>query len=105
MSAFPMISSVIGGIADINFRAANVRSWPGADILLSFFAYVEKVLAPGRSAGDIVVMDNLSSHKVSGVRAAIEAAGATLLFAAFRHRCQSGNTCSSGYGIRGSRII
>ena len=44
------------------------------DILL---AYVEQVLAPTLSAGDIVVMDNLSSHKVTGVREMIEARGAT----------------------------
>ena len=45
-----------------------------------FRAYVEQVLAPTLRSGDIVVMDNLSSHKVAGVRAAIEAAGAQLLY-------------------------
>jgi transposase len=45
-----------------------------------FRAYVEQVLAPELRAGDIVVMDNLGSHKVSGVRQAIEARGATLLY-------------------------
>ena len=44
-----------------------------------FVAYVEQVLAPTLTAGDIVVvMDNLSSHKVAGVREAIAAVGATL---------------------------
>lgn len=43
----------------------------------AFRAWVEQFLAPELRAGDIVVMDNLSSHKVSGVREAIEAAGAT----------------------------
>lgn len=45
-----------------------------------FLAYVEQVLAPTLTAGDIVVMDNLSSHKVTGVREMIEARGATLLY-------------------------
>ncbi len=38
------------------------------------------VLVPELIPGDIVVMDNLSSHKVTGVRHAIEQAGATLLY-------------------------
>jgi transposase len=45
-----------------------------------FLAYVEQVLAPTLTTGDIVIMDNLSSHKVAGVRQAIEVAGATLLY-------------------------
>jgi len=45
---------------------------------ISFRAYVEQALAPTLRAGDIVVMDNLSSHKVVGVREAIEAAGGTV---------------------------
>ena len=45
-----------------------------------FKAYVERMLAPTLAPGDIVVMDNLSSHKVDGVRRAIEARGATLLY-------------------------
>ena len=45
-----------------------------------FLAYVRQCLAPTLTAGDIVVMDNLSSHKVAGVREAIEAAGATVRY-------------------------
>jgi len=45
-----------------------------------FRAYVEQCLAPTLSLGDIVVMDNLSAHKVDGVRQAIEATGAILLY-------------------------
>lgn len=45
-----------------------------------FRAWVEQHLAPVLRPGDIVVMDNLSSHKVKGVREAIEAAGATLAY-------------------------
>ncbi len=46
----------------------------------AFLAYVEQVLVPALSQGDIVVMDNLPAHKVSGVRQLIEAAGADLLY-------------------------
>ena len=46
----------------------------------SFLAYVEQMLVPTLTSGDIVVMDNLGSHKVAGVRKAIEAAGARLLY-------------------------
>ena len=46
----------------------------------AFLAYVEKVLVPELAPGDIVVMDNLPAHKVSGVEQAITAAGARLLY-------------------------
>jgi transposase len=45
-----------------------------------FRVYVERVLVPTLRPGDIVVMDNLGSHKGTAVRAAIEAAGAELRF-------------------------
>jgi transposase len=45
---------------------------------LAFLAYVEQVLGPTLKAGDCVVVDNLSSHRVSGVREAIEKRGASL---------------------------
>jgi transposase len=45
-----------------------------------FVAYVEQVLVPTLSPGDVVVMDNLSSHKRKGVREAIEKAGCTLWY-------------------------
>src|SRR5277367_6766456 len=48
----------------------------------SFRAYVEQVLLPVLAPGDIVVMDNLGSHKGRAVRAAIRAAKAKLLFPA-----------------------
>lgn len=44
----------------------------------TFRAYVEQQLAPTLRPGDRVVMDNLPSHKVSGIREAIEARGARL---------------------------
>jgi transposase len=45
-----------------------------------FLAYVRQQLVPTLRAGDIVVMDNLASHKKAGVRAAIEAVGAEVLY-------------------------
>jgi transposase len=44
----------------------------------SFVAWVEQFLAPTLAAGDIVLADNLGSHKVAGVREAIAARGASL---------------------------
>jgi transposase len=46
----------------------------------SFRTYVEKVLVPTLHEGDIVIMDNLGSHKGKAVRALIRAAGAKLFF-------------------------
>ena len=46
----------------------------------AFKAYIEQFLAPSLKPGDIVIMDNLSSHKVAGVREAIKAKGAFLLY-------------------------
>jgi transposase len=45
----------------------------------AFRAYVEQMLAPTLAPRDVVVMDNLGSHKVEGMREAIEARGARLL--------------------------
>jgi transposase len=45
-----------------------------------FEAWVERVLVPNLRQGDIVIMDNLSSHKGPRVRALIEAAGAALRY-------------------------
>ena len=45
-----------------------------------FLAYVRQVLVPELRPGDTVVMDNLPAHKVTGVREAIEDAGARLLY-------------------------
>ena len=45
-----------------------------------FLLYVEKVLAPTLQPGDIVVMDNLGSHKGKAVRSAVHAVGARLVF-------------------------
>jgi transposase len=47
---------------------------------MAFLAYVQQVLVPELKPGDVIVMDNLPAHKVTGVREAIEAAGAKLLY-------------------------
>ena len=64
--------SLDGMIATITIEEAT-----DADI---FLAFVEQVLCPALKQGDLVVMDNLSSHKVPGVRARIESVGAHLLY-------------------------
>jgi transposase len=46
----------------------------------SFRAYVEQCLVPTLHPGEIVMMDNLASHKVTGIREAIEGAGCTLCY-------------------------
>lgn len=45
-----------------------------------FVLYIEQILAPTLRAGDVVVMDNLSSHKNKAARAAVRAKGAHLIF-------------------------
>jgi transposase len=46
----------------------------------AFRAYVEQFLAPALRPGDVVVLDNLAAHKVDGVRQAIAAVGASILY-------------------------
>ena len=46
----------------------------------AFRAYAEQFLAPTLKLGDVVVMDNLSAHRVAGVRQAIERVGASVLY-------------------------
>jgi len=46
----------------------------------AFLAYIEQFLAPVLVPGQILVMDNLKCHKVPGVRKAIEASGASVMY-------------------------
>jgi transposase len=46
----------------------------------AFRAYVEQLLVPALTPGDVVVMDNLAAHKVAGIREAVAAAGASILY-------------------------
>jgi transposase len=64
--------SLRGMIATMTVEAATDRE--------IFLAYVEQVLCPALRPGDVVVMDNLSSHKVDGVRQRIERVGAEVLY-------------------------
>lgn len=64
--------STRGMIATMTVEAATDRE--------IFLAYLDHVLCPQLCPGDVVVMDNLSSHKVAGVRERIEAAGAEVLY-------------------------
>ena len=64
--------SLNGMVATMTIEAAT-----DTDI---FLAYVEHFLCPKLNPGDVVVMDNLSSHKVDGVRELIEKAGAEVLY-------------------------
>ena len=46
----------------------------------TFVAYVEQCLAPTLARGETVILDNLKAHKVSGVKEAIEAVGAKVMY-------------------------
>ena len=61
-----------GMIATMTVEAATDRE--------IFLTYLDEVLCPQLKSGDVVVMDNLSSHKVNGVQQRIEKCGATLLY-------------------------
>ena len=63
----------LGGVS----AAMTIEQATDADI---FLGYVEQVLCPTLAIGDVVVMDNLSSHKVTGVRELIQARGAEVLY-------------------------
>jgi transposase len=64
-------------------RATGLTAPPVVDGAMNgdiFRAYVEQVLAPTLRPGEIVILDNLASHKVAGVREAIEANGASIIY-------------------------
>ena len=55
-------------------------TFPGATDGLAFKTYVTQVLVPNLWTGACVVMDNLPAHKITGIREAIEAVGATVIY-------------------------
>ncbi|HEU4709226.1 MAG TPA: IS630 family transposase [Methylophilaceae bacterium] len=57
-----------------------VMTVEGATDAAVFRAYVQQVLVPTLHPGEIVIMDNLGAHKVAGIRKAIEATGASLVY-------------------------
>ena len=69
-------TTFVGALGIDGFRAPMVLD--GALDGPMFRAYVRQVLIPELRPGDIVIMDNLPSHKVSGIRDDIEAAGCRL---------------------------
>jgi transposase len=71
-------STFVAGLRDDAITAPLVID--GAMNGETFRAYIEQFLAPTLAHGDIVIMDNLASHKVAGVREAIEARGASLIY-------------------------
>jgi transposase len=71
-------STLIGALDATGLRCSAVVDGPvNADV---FTAFIEQVLAPELRPGDVVVMDNLSSHKGPRVRKTIEARKATLIY-------------------------
>jgi transposase len=75
---FGLNVTILGALSCTGLDA--VMTVEGATDTAVFRAYVEQVLVPTLVADDVVVMDNLSVHKVSGIREAIEATGARLLY-------------------------
>ena len=70
--------TLLGAIRlDGMFAPMRVDAATDAEI---FYDYVDQMLCPKLRPGDVVVMDNLSSHKVQGIRERIEAVGAELLY-------------------------
>jgi len=73
-----LTTTFVAGLRDDGIVAPLVLDGPmRGDV---FRAYVEQMLAPALSPGDVVVLDNLSAHKVAGVAEAIRSVGATLLY-------------------------
>jgi transposase len=68
----------IAGLRQTGTVAPLVLDGPMTGI--AFCAYVEQFLAPTLAPGDVVVLDNLAAHKVEGVRQAIAAVGASILY-------------------------
>ena len=70
--------TILGAMSSRGMIAAmTIEEATDADI---FLAYLDHCLCPQLRPGDVVVMDNLSAHKVDGVRERIEAVGAELLY-------------------------
>ncbi len=71
-------TTFVAGLRQDNLTAPFVIDRPMNGAI--FLAYIERCPAPTLSPGDIVVMDNLPAHKVAGVRQAIRAREAELLY-------------------------
>ena len=71
-------TTFIAGLRNDAVTAPMVADGPMNGAL--FLAYVRDFLCPTLRPGDIVIADNLSSHKIAGVRQAIEAMGASMRY-------------------------
>jgi transposase len=72
------VLTTLGAMSQRGIEAVMTISSPtDGDV---FTAYVQQVLSPKLEVGDVVVLDNLSAHKVGGIRELIEARGAQLLY-------------------------
>jgi transposase len=72
------ILTILGAMNHTGMLATmTVESATDGDV---FRAFLDHVLCPRLRAGHVVVMDNLSAHKVEGVRERIEACGASVLY-------------------------
>ena len=71
-------ATFVGALRATGFTAPLVVDGPMNGEI--FLAYVKQQLVPTLRPGDTVILDNLSSHKKAGVREAIEAAGASLVY-------------------------
>lgn len=72
------ILTILGAMDHTGMLAAmTVESATDGDV---FLAFLDQVLCPKLRPGHVVVMDNLSAHKVDGVRERIEACGASVLY-------------------------
>jgi transposase len=71
-------TTVVAGLRASGIIAPFVLDGPMTGAV--FRAYVEQMLAPALEPGDVVAMDNLSIHKVAGVKEAIRAVGASVLY-------------------------
>ena len=70
-------TTFVGGLRHDRLTAPMVADGPMDGEM--FLAWVRQFLCPTLQPGDIVILDNLSSHKVDGVKQAISAVGATVL--------------------------
>ena len=71
-------TTFVAGLRQTGVVAPLVLDGPMTGV--AFRAYVEQFLAPTLAPGDVVVLDNLAAHKVDGVRQAIAAADASILY-------------------------
>jgi transposase len=71
-------STLVAGLCLTGITAPYVMN--GAMTGAVFLQYVKQILAPTLTVGDIVVMDNVATHKVAGIREALEAHGVKLVY-------------------------